>query len=176
MSTLSGVAMVVAMECLVTRLIMNSVLRCARLCRRPTPSLIPVIALALSTRSSSGKGKHVSDTHHFPWISSQNRITMHQSLEQRLAPEHTDETMRSNDLCRLHHEIVQFTSYVLPTPQEKAARHGVYMTITNVLQRRFPKAEVNLFGSVAYDLCLPDRSVTSSTQDQIQVDAINREQ
>jgi DNA polymerase sigma len=81
-----------------------------------------------------------------------------------------------NGSCRLHHEVVKFVSDILPTPQEKAARHRAYKAITNVIQRRFPKAEVDLFGSVAYDLCLPDRSVGIAVPSHIQVDAINWEQ
>lgn len=57
---------------------------------------------------------------------------------------------------RLHDEIVAFASYVRPIPQEREARTRVYEFVKDVVKRRFYRSEMNLFGSVAHDLSLPD--------------------
>lgn len=62
---------------------------------------------------------------------------------------------------RLHDEIVAFMTYVQPSAQEKTARNAVYEHIKKTIKSRFTRSEVDLFGSVAHDLCLPDGSVIS---------------
>lgn len=46
--------------------------------------------------------------------------------------------------------------YLQPTRQEREARRKVYDFVKAIIQKRFPRSEVSLFGSVAHDLCLPD--------------------
>jgi len=65
-----------------------------------------------------------------------------------------------SDLRSLHHDIVAFVSYILPTAHERISRQKAFQSIVKVLQRRFHDVEALLFGSVANDLCLPDRSVS----------------
>lgn len=68
-------------------------------------------------------------------------------------------TLHATDIdlkARLHDEIVAFASYVRPIPQEREARTRVYEFVKDVVKRRFRRSEMNLFGSVAHDLSLPD--------------------
>jgi non-canonical poly(A) RNA polymerase PAPD5/7 len=61
---------------------------------------------------------------------------------------------------RLHDEIVAYMAYVQPTLQEETTRRQVYDFIKKTVKGRFARSEVNLFGSVAHDLCLPDGLVS----------------
>ena len=63
---------------------------------------------------------------------------------------------RRSFVFRLHHEIHEFVGFMLPTPQERVARQCVLRAVAKVLRLRFPRGDVQLFGSVAHDLCLPD--------------------
>lgn len=56
---------------------------------------------------------------------------------------------------RLHHEIVAYINYILPTAEEETARRQVFSCVERVIKRRFPKCSVRIFGSVASGLCLP---------------------
>ncbi|TFK42144.1 hypothetical protein BDQ12DRAFT_710433 [Crucibulum laeve] len=58
---------------------------------------------------------------------------------------------------RLHDEIVAFTEWMQPTSQETEARERVFQFIVTVIKQQLRDAEVNLFGSSATGLGLPDR-------------------
>ncbi|KAI0801360.1 hypothetical protein C8Q74DRAFT_486630 [Fomes fomentarius] len=75
-----------------------------------------------------------------PWVESMG-VTSYESKEQRL-----------------HDEIVAFFNYISPTPDECHARAMVVAKITDVVRRRFNylKASVDIFGSFAQNLYLPD--------------------
>ena len=76
--------------------------------------------------------------------------------ERRCASIYALHTTDINLKVRLHDEIVAFASYVQPIPQERQARTRVYEFVKDVVKQRFCRSEVNLFGSVAHDLSLPD--------------------
>ncbi len=61
-------------------------------------------------------------------------------------------------MVRLHDEIVAFFNYISPTPDECHARAMVVAKITDVVRMRFNylKASVDIFGSFAQNLYLPD--------------------
>lgn len=56
----------------------------------------------------------------------------------------------------LHYELVAFTKYMTPRSQEINARKQVINYITSLIRYRWPKATVEVFGSVATNLTLPD--------------------
>ena len=60
---------------------------------------------------------------------------------------------------RIHAELVAFCTYLAPTPDERHTRALVIAQVTAVAHRRFPRANVDTFGSVAQDLYLPDACV-----------------
>jgi non-canonical poly(A) RNA polymerase PAPD5/7 len=65
---------------------------------------------------------------------------------------------------RLHDEIVAYMSYITPTPQERTARQEVISCLEKLIKARLPqsKPRVEVFGSVAQDLCLPERCFHSA--------------
>ena len=64
-----------------------------------------------------------------------------------------------NTQRRIHAELVAFCAYLAPTPDERHTRALVIAQVTAVAHRRFPRANVDTFGSVAQDLYLPDACV-----------------
>ncbi|KZT27626.1 Nucleotidyltransferase [Neolentinus lepideus HHB14362 ss-1] len=68
-------------------------------------------------------------------------------------------TQYENKEQRLHDEIVAYVKYCEPTDQEATARKLVIDHIAGVIARRFGSCKVELFGSVAQNLCLPDSDI-----------------
>ena len=64
-----------------------------------------------------------------------------------------------NIMCSLHYEILAFKKYILPTSQEVAAREMVIDCISTLIKRRWPRVKIDVFGSVATNLLLPDGCV-----------------
>ncbi|EPQ60182.1 Nucleotidyltransferase [Gloeophyllum trabeum ATCC 11539] len=89
-------------------------------------------------RRTSAEPGSFDDHSHTPWIDALG-ITEYESKEQRL-----------------HDEIVAFVKYVDPTPQETSARKLVIGRISEIVRERFRNSRVEVFGSIAQNLCLPD--------------------
>ncbi|KZT01176.1 Nucleotidyltransferase [Laetiporus sulphureus 93-53] len=60
---------------------------------------------------------------------------------------------------RLHDEIVAYVSYIIPTDQERRAREKIVTRVRDVVRKRFPKANLAMFGSTAQNLNLPDSDI-----------------
>ena len=58
-------------------------------------------------------------------------------------------------LLRLHEEILDFASFVAPTPAEQAAADGAIERIRDVIADVFPDGRMEIFGSRANGLVLP---------------------
>ncbi|KAI0789522.1 hypothetical protein C8Q75DRAFT_807149 [Abortiporus biennis] len=93
--------------------------------------------------NNDGGSDTVTSTWHTPWLESLG-MTEYESKEQRL-----------------HDEIVAYVSYVEPTDAENKARELLIARIGDVIRRRFssPSSSVRTFGSVEYNLCLPDGDI-----------------
>ena len=64
-----------------------------------------------------------------------------------------------NAALDLHLEILDFCTYMLPTPAEKAMRVDVVARVSEVVLAIWPNATVELFGSNETGLCLPTSDV-----------------
>ncbi|TCD67895.1 hypothetical protein EIP91_011829 [Steccherinum ochraceum] len=60
---------------------------------------------------------------------------------------------------RLHDEIVAYVAYCDPIEQETRARAQVLVRAEELIRRRFATCDIQLFGSSALDLCLPDSDI-----------------
>jgi hypothetical protein len=54
---------------------------------------------------------------------------------------------QSEALCNLHKEILLFSEYIAPTPEELFMRNEIIWRITKVIKEQFPSAQVDIFGS-----------------------------
>lgn len=96
----------------------------------------------------------------WPWTALLG-MTEYESKEQRyVVSEYLSRIhMNSINLCRLHDEIVAYVAYINPTKQEKYARSQVITRIGDVVRARFPRFDLETFGSTAQDIYLPDGCV-----------------
>lgn len=62
-------------------------------------------------------------------------------------------------LCRLHHEILQFYSHMIPTNTEHATRVEVVSRIESAILSLWPEAIVEIFGSFRTGLYLPTSDI-----------------
>ena len=53
----------------------------------------------------------------------------------------------SEALVNLHKEILLFSEYIAPTPEELFMRNEIIWRITKVIKEQFPAAQVDIFGS-----------------------------
>ncbi|RDB24414.1 Non-canonical poly(A) RNA polymerase PAPD5 [Hypsizygus marmoreus] len=60
---------------------------------------------------------------------------------------------------RLHHEILAYVNYMEATPKEKKTREAVLSCIRRVVNNRFRNAQINVFGSCATGLSLPNSDI-----------------
>ena len=60
---------------------------------------------------------------------------------------------------RLHDEIILFTRYIAPRPEEFLMRNEVIDKITKVIKNEWPNSQVDIFGSFKTGLYLPTRFV-----------------
>lgn len=56
----------------------------------------------------------------------------------------------------LHKEIKDFYAYISATPEERGVRLDVYNRLTNVIKSKWPESTVEVFGSFATGLYLPN--------------------
>lgn len=100
-----------------------------------------------------------SDDNHLytPWIDL-IRVQGDETKEQRRvwAPSPLVAYFDQSFTPRLHDEIAAYVAYIQPTQQERDTRKQVYEFVESTIKKRFSHSEVSLFGSVAFDLCLPD--------------------
>lgn len=68
-----------------------------------------------------------------------------------------NETFFSPPKNRLHDEIILFTRYIAPRPEEFLMRNEVVDKITRVIKNEWPNAQVDIFGSFKTGLYLPTR-------------------
>ncbi|KAH8094669.1 hypothetical protein BXZ70DRAFT_908781 [Cristinia sonorae] len=86
-----------------------------------------------------------------PWLDSLG-MTEYESMEQ---------SSWGSCVCepRLHDEIVAYVAYCNATEQEVRARVLVVAKLEQFIRRRVSVCDVQLFGSVALDVCLPDSDI-----------------
>lgn len=65
-------------------------------------------------------------------------------------------------VCRLSEEILLFSKYILPTPEEVGMRNDLIRRFTGLVHGRWPGARVDVFGSFATGLCLPTSDIDFS--------------
>ena len=64
---------------------------------------------------------------------------------------------KKSQIERLHDEIILFTRYIAPRPEEFLMRNEVVDKITRVIKNEWPNAQVDIFGSFKTGLYLPTR-------------------
>lgn len=62
-------------------------------------------------------------------------------------------------IYRLHQEIEQFYSHMIPTPVEHATRNDVVARIESAVLSLWPEARVEIFGSFRTGLYLPTSDI-----------------
>ncbi|OIV92410.1 hypothetical protein TanjilG_23010 [Lupinus angustifolius] len=62
-------------------------------------------------------------------------------------------------MLQLHKEIVDFSDFLLPTPEEKAARDTAIESVFGVIKHIWPHCQVEIFGSFRTGLYLPTSDI-----------------
>jgi len=65
----------------------------------------------------------------------------------------------ASQVRRLHDEIILFTRYIAPRPEEFLMRNEVVDKITRVIKNEWPNAQVDIFGSFKTGLYLPTSDI-----------------
>lgn len=73
--------------------------------------------------------------------------------------------------CRLHEELLDLYAWLKPSPLEKALRLRVFERVRGVLQRIWPTAKIDVFGSLYTNLFLP----TSDIDVVVESDSVSEE-
>lgn len=85
-----------------------------------------------------------------------NNNFVNNSLINKSSPWLSEHTTTLSGMLRLHSEILDFYKFMSPTEKETETINSIFETIKTIINKKFPKYKVKLFGSNTTKLNLPN--------------------